>query len=75
MLDNFDFLITKRGEFASEPLIPPPFVTGRDLLALGWKPGPAVGKILEAVQTRQLEGTLATREEALAWIAREFSPG
>ncbi len=75
MLDNYDFLLAKRGEFASEPLIPPPLVTGRDLLALGWKPGPAVGKILEAVQTRQLEGALATRDEALVWIAREFSPG
>ena len=74
MLDNYEFLLAKRGEFASEPLIPPPLVTGGDLLALGWKPGPAVGKILEAVQTRQLEGTLASREDALAWIAAAFSP-
>jgi len=72
MLDNYEFLTRKREEFANEPLIPPPLVTGRDLLALGWKPGPQIGKILEAVQTRQLEGTLVSRAEALHWISTEF---
>jgi poly(A) polymerase len=67
-LDNYDFLKTKAEEFANEPLIPPPLVTGRDLIALGWKPGPHFGPILETIQTAQLEGTLATPEEALAWI-------
>lgn len=67
-LDNYDFLKTKAEEFASEPLIPPPLVTGHDLMALGWKPGPHFGPVLEAVQTAQLEGTLTTTEEAIAWI-------
>lgn len=69
LLDNYDFLLAKREEFASEPLIPPPLVTGHDLIARGWKPGPRFKEILEAVQTQQLEGALHTREEALAWIA------
>ena len=30
------------------------------------------GEILEAVETRQLEGTLRTREEALEWVKREY---
>ncbi len=71
-LDNYDFLLAKREEFANEPLIPPPLVTGNDVLALGWKPGPIVGQILEAVQTRQLERALSSREEALDWVVREF---
>jgi len=71
-LDNYDFLRVKQGEFASEPLIPKPLINGRDLLALGWKPGPKLGEILEAVQTRQLEGTVTTREEALEWVKGEF---
>jgi len=75
MLDNYEFLLQKREEFASEPLIPPPLVNGRDVLALGWKPGPKIGEILEAVQTRQLEGTLTNREEALAWMKEEFPAG
>lgn len=73
-LDNYEFLLAKRQEFANEPLIPPPLLSGRDLIALGWKPGPEFGRILEAVQTRQLEGTLKTREEALNWVASEFRP-
>ncbi|MGA0094452.1 MAG: CCA tRNA nucleotidyltransferase [Chthoniobacterales bacterium] len=71
-LDNYDFLKTKAEEFANEPLIPPPLLTGHDLMALGWKPGPAFGRILEAVQTAQLEGTLATREQALAWVKENY---
>jgi poly(A) polymerase len=71
MLDNYDFLRGKQAEFASEPLIPPPLVNGNDLIALGWKPGPRFKEVLDAVQTRQLEGTLTTREQALAWIAEE----
>jgi len=73
-LDNYEFLLHKREEFASEPLIPPPLLTGHDLIAHGWKPGKAIGQVLEAVQTRQLEGTLSSREEALDWILREFKP-
>ena len=74
MLDNYDFLLAKRDEFASEPLIPPPLVTGHDLLARGWKPGAGIGRVLVAVQNAQLEGTLATRDEALDWISKQFSP-
>jgi poly(A) polymerase len=72
MLDNYEFLKTKREEFANEPLIPPPLVTGRDLIALGLRPGPDFKDILEAVQSRQLEGTLSSPEEALTWVKNEF---
>jgi len=73
LLDNYEFLKRRRDEFASEPLIPPPLVTGHDLIAMGWKPGPMFKTVLDAVQVRQLEGTLRTREEALSWVTREFS--
>ncbi len=68
MLDNWEFLRAKREEFANEPIIPPPLITGRDLIVLGWTPGPRFGEVLEAVETRQLEGTLTTHQEALAWV-------
>lgn len=72
MLDNYHFLHAKRAEFASAPLIPPPLITGRDLIQLGHRPGPRFAEILEAVENRQLEGTLATRDEALAWVQAEW---
>jgi len=75
LLDNYDFLQGKREEFANEPIIPPPLVRGEDLIELGLKPGPKFGEILEAIETRQLEGALQTREEAIAWLKREYAVG
>jgi poly(A) polymerase len=75
MLDNYEFLLRKREEFANEPIIPPPLVRGDDLIAFGLQPGPKFSEILEAVETRQLEGRLRTREEALKWVKREYAPG
>jgi poly(A) polymerase len=75
MMDNYEFLLRKREEFANEPIIPPPLVRGDDLIALGLKPGPKFGEILDAVETQQLEGALRTREEALEWVKREYSLG
>ena len=73
MMDNYEFLLQKREEFANEPIIPPPLIRGDDLIALGMKPGPEFGEILEAVETRQLEGELKDRQQALDWIKREYA--
>ncbi len=40
---------------------------------LGWKPGPKFKTVLDAVQVRQLEGILRTREEAISWVEKEFA--
>ena len=72
MMDNYEFLLQKREEFANEPIIPPPLVRGDDLIALGMKPGPKFGEILEAVETRQLEGGFKDRQQALDWVKREY---
>lgn len=66
--DNYEFLQEKAAEFAAEPLIPPPLVTGRDLIQLGLKPGPRFKEILEAIQTEQLEGRILDREPALDYL-------
>jgi tRNA nucleotidyltransferase/poly(A) polymerase len=68
--DNYDFLRAKQDEFSREhkPLIPEPLVTGRDLIAMGLTPGPRFSELLTAVQNLQLEGTVSTSEEAIAWL-------
>lgn len=68
LLDNYDFLREKQFEFSREPLIPPPLLTGHDLIQMGRTPGRGFKKILDAVQSLQLEGSLTTREEAMRWI-------
>ena len=73
LLDNYDFLLRKREEFSNEPLIPPPLITGRDLIAAGLKPGPLFKKLLDSAQALHLEGGLKTREDALAWLREELA--
>jgi poly(A) polymerase len=68
--DNYEFLQAKEAEFAAEPLIPAPLVTGRDLIQLGLKPGPRFKEVLELIQTEQLEGRLSEREEALGYLRK-----
>ncbi|MBA4717442.1 MAG: CCA tRNA nucleotidyltransferase [Verrucomicrobiales bacterium] len=67
-LDNYDFLNEKMIEFANEPIIPAPLLTGKDLIEFGWAPGPNLGETLNSVQDLQLEGTLNSKEEALEWV-------
>lgn len=57
-----------RRETPPEQVRPAPLVTGHDLIAMGHAPGPRFKEILTAVQDAQLEGRLADRESALAWV-------
>jgi putative nucleotidyltransferase with HDIG domain len=72
--DNYEFLNEKSEEFASEPLIPPPLITGKDLIQKGLQPGPYFKAILEEIQTEQLENRLTTREQALKYLENILTP-
>lgn len=52
---------------------PAPLLRGRDLATLGMPPGRAMGALVEAAYQAQLDGVLATAEDALAW-ARDRVP-
>ena len=71
-LDNYDFLNQKRTEFDNEPIIPPPLLTGKDLIEIGWEPGPKLGEVLTKVQDMQLEKNLNSKEEALDWVNANY---
>ncbi|MBC7980226.1 MAG: CCA tRNA nucleotidyltransferase [Armatimonadetes bacterium] len=71
--DNYLFLNEKSAEFSAEPLIPPPLITGKDLIDLGLPPGPAFKDLLHQVETEQLENRLTTREAALQFITDHLS--
>jgi tRNA nucleotidyltransferase (CCA-adding enzyme) len=49
---------------------PEPLLKGRDLVALGVAPGPEIGRVLQAVYERQLDGAVTTLEEARAEARR-----
>jgi len=51
---------------------PPPFITGHDVMALGYSPGPKVGQILNFIRAKQVEGEIRNREEALNTLKERF---
>ncbi len=68
MLDNYEFVKDKQEEFANEPIIPPSFINGKDLIDRDLEPGPRFKEILTSAQDMQLEGTHTSREDALVWL-------
>lgn len=71
-LDNWEFMKARKEALAEEQLRPPRLVTGADLIAAGYEPGPDFKAILETAEDWQLEGLVASKEEAMARVAREF---
>src|ERR1700682_1661792 len=71
-LENYELVQQKLREFPTEQLKPKPLVTGADLIAEGYTPGPPFSKILAAVEDAQLEGRIGSREEALALVRQMF---
>jgi len=71
-LDNYEFMRRMESELDAEDLRPPPLITGDDLIAAGYEPGPPFQTMLAEVENAQLEGMLNNREEALAFVKQRF---
>src|SRR5882724_4619594 len=68
-----EFCERRRAELAADENIRPPrLLGGRDLIALGYTPGPRFGEILAALEEAQLEGQVGTREEAERFVAERY---
>ncbi len=61
-----DEVIRRNGELK----LPDPLVQGRHLVAAGFSPGPAFGKVLAEVYERQLGGEIRTHRQALQSAVR-----
>ena len=64
-LGNYEFVRNKQRELPPEQLKPAPFLTGKELIAAGYRPGPMFGAVLSEIEDAQLEGRISTPEEAL----------
>ncbi len=71
-LSAWEFCRQKMAEHAEEVVPPPPLVGGRDLIEMGYEPGPIFSTILTDVQDRQIEGIITTREEAVRHIEETY---
>jgi tRNA nucleotidyltransferase (CCA-adding enzyme) len=61
-----DWFLERARALGVEHAAPAPLLMGRHVLALGVPPGPRVGEILKAVYERQLDGEIASLEQAAA---------
>jgi poly(A) polymerase len=71
-LENYELVKRKLEELPEEQLKPAPLLTGADLIAAGYNPGPRFAEMLAAVEDAQLEGRIGSREEALAMVREMF---
>lgn len=60
-----DFCAKVLAETPRELLDPPPLLTGDDLVAMGWTPGPKFKTVLDTLRQKQLDGELTTRDQAV----------
>jgi poly(A) polymerase len=67
-LDLYEFTREKLRKLPPEQIRPEPLITGDDLIAAGLEPGPRFKELLAAVEDAQLDGTIQTKEEALALV-------
>ncbi len=71
-LSSYRFALEQLAAIPPDKMRPAPLLTGRDLIAAGYVPGPHFKQILSAVEDGQLEGRLQSKAEAMAYVAREF---
>jgi poly(A) polymerase len=71
-LDSYHFARERYEATPAAEVRPSPLLTGRDLIAVGYKPGSAFKAMLHAVEEAQLEGAIQTTEEAMALIEAQF---
>lgn len=63
-----EWLLARAEKLAVQDRAPEALLQGRDLIELGYTPGPAFGPVLEAAYEAQLDGAFTTHGEATAWL-------
>jgi putative nucleotidyltransferase with HDIG domain len=75
-LSLYEFAREKFHTLPAEQIHPTPLITGADLIAAGYQPGPQFKELLTAVEDAQLDGSISTKEEAMELVrktAQEFA--
>jgi poly(A) polymerase len=68
----YNFTREKIKSLPPEEVRPKPLVTGEDLIAAGYSPGPQFKEILAAVEDAQLNGKLPSKHAAMQLVRYEF---
>jgi poly(A) polymerase len=68
------FCEERLASFRDEPVLPPPILSGHDLIEAGYRPGRRMGEILAWVRDRQLDGEIPDRGTAVRLVREAFPP-
>ncbi len=71
-LEHWEFVRERWLAMPEETVRPKPLITGRELIAAGYRPGAGFKEMLRAVEDAQLEGTIGTADEALRLVKERF---
>jgi len=71
-LSHWEYCRARLAELSQEQLRPAPLLRGRDLVQMGYRPGPLLGRILRELETAQLDGELDTPAAARDWVKRRY---
>ncbi len=71
-LENCEFVRERYETISEEAVRPRPLITGHDLIAAGYKPGPGFSEMLRVVEDAQLEGLIWTADEAFKLLRERF---
>jgi poly(A) polymerase len=72
-LDHFNFLVEQVEELKKNPAMRPPLLKGKDLIALGMKPGKQLGAMLAEIRELQLADELQNPIQARAWAKKRLA--
>jgi poly(A) polymerase len=71
-LENYEYVRERWQSTPEEDVRPPRLITGRELIAAGYKPGESFREMLQTVEDAQLEGAISTSEEALELVREKY---
>ena len=71
-LGGVNYVLSKRAKWTDQDIFPDPLVTGDDLIAMGFTPGPAFKDILNRLEEEQLEGRLDERNQAIEFVKKHY---
>jgi len=71
-LGLYGFVAEKLRTTPPEEIRPEPLLSGRELIEIGYAPGPRFKEMLAAVEDAQLEGKVQSREAAVELVKRVF---
>jgi poly(A) polymerase len=71
-LEAYNYAISLQRQWTAQDIAPAPLLSGDDLIAFGFPPGPLFKEILTRVEDEQLEGRLQTKEQSLDFVKEHY---